>query len=273
MKAESPPRFRDVEIDGVIYRLPAHDSFLQASEESAPMDPRRVPIAIVPSTLEWNDKKLSIGAQAGSMGELLSVETAALLKLEGVDPWPRFAIAWRHGGYRNDELFGAARGMEAALDERVTALADELGARRAQLVQRGWIGVAEVEWEQVASLPDEVPRTQGQGAFRTTGLARVPEPVVARRSPRTSTEALLAWLASGPDRPWRRQPIEIVVTDEHVYARAPAGVWRVPLASLRALIAGPGRDRLAIFGRRTQLLISYRPGCPLVEHLEARLGR
>lgn len=273
MKPEPPPRFKDVEVGGVIYRVPWHDAFTGVAEESPPIDPQRVPIRISGKSLQWTDKRISVGAVPGSIGELLSIDTAAILKLTGVDPWPRFMLAWRHGGYRNDELLGAVSGQEAELDARITALAEELGARGPQLVERGWIGVPEVEWEQVATLPDEVPRAHGDGAFRTTGLARVPEPVLARRSPRTSTEALLAWLASGPGRPWRRQPIEIVATDDYVYTREPAGVFRLPLALLRTIVRGQGRDRLAIFGKRTQLLITHRAACPLASYLDSRCKR
>ena len=271
MKREPPPRFKDVEIDGVIYRIPAHDVLEQAFEQSPPLDPERKPISIAASMLQWNDKRIWVQSQA--RGELLSIDTAALLELAAVDPWPRFTLGWRYGGYRSDELFGAVRGHEAELGARVTALADELGVSRSGLVKRGWIDAPDAEWEQVAALPDDVPRTQGEGAFRTSALAKVPEPVVARRSPRTSTEALLGWLASGPDRPWRRQPIEIVATEEYVYWRAPDGVFRLPLGALRAILVGRARDRIAIFGRRMQLLITHRAECPLVEYLERRCKR
>ncbi len=47
---------------------------------------------------------------------------------------------------------------------------------------------------------------------------------------------------------------------------------RIALGSLRAIVRGAGRDRIAIFGKRTKLLLTYRAGCPVVANLEDRCG-
>jgi len=270
-------RFKDVLVDGVIHRVPVADTYAQPADADPVFDEHREPIRLLPSHLEWTGEWLHVRAAGGGTrtnvtGDLYTIAWPSVVRLAAVDPWPRFTLGWRQGGYRMDELFDAWPGHDERFEARARELAEEAGRRAPRLVERGWMDALDIEWQRVPSLPDDAARTQGQGVFRTSARERAPEPVLARSARRSATEALLTWLASGPERPWKEQPVELVMTFEHLYVRAPAGIRRIPLTALRVLMKGKGRDALAIFGKRTRLLLVARPGCPVLAELERVLA-
>lgn len=105
-------------------------------------------------------------------------------------------------------------------------------------------------WEPVAALP--------AGRDGAT-------PILAHRVA-TPLETLLGrvgWLDHAPR--------EIVVTQEHLYARRGAGASRVPLSSL-ADRTDYALQRRYVFGRRAELSLLHRDGCPVQAALDARLA-
>jgi hypothetical protein len=190
-----------------------------------------------------------------------------------VEPWPRAVLRWSGGEVRLAPVGGPLAVSPEEFAARLEALAEHLAQHAPSKVRsRGWLDVPEQPWEQVRALP-ELPSdaTVGEGAFRSAPRP-VEEPVVALRPPPAPFEAMLGWLASGPTRPWRDHPRQIRLTETFLYAeRRDKTVWRVPLDTLRARLGESARDGAYVFGRRTTVIVTHRPECPVRAALDARL--
>lgn len=198
----------------------------------------------------------------------ITVRWRDLLRLEPIDPWPSLRVRYVGGDTACADTF--APRWRWRVDEfaaAVEALIEHASAHAPAVVHRGWLDQPVIEWERVRELPGgRVPL--GPGAYRSATATG--EPIVARRDAPTPFEALLQWTASTPDRPWRDHPREVVVTDEHVYARRrDRSAWRLPLSSLRAARGAPDGDAVFVFGRHTQLVLPARSpeGCPVARAL------
>jgi hypothetical protein len=187
--------------------------------------------------------------------------------------WPRARLRWSGGDIdlRPGGLFGTDPEGYA---ERMEALVAHLERRApSRLTSRGWLEFEHVPWERVAGMPE--PATQdavGEGAFRSARRP-VEEVAVASREKPSALEAMLEWLASSPDRPWRHHPRQVRLSEEYFYAaRRDGSVWRVPLSSLRARYGDPNEDAVYVFGRRTKIVLTHRAEpCPVRARLDAEL--
>lgn len=189
-----------------------------------------------------------------------------------VEPWPQAVIRWPGGeiALGPKGLFDPKPEAFAAEVERLVAHLEEHAP--AKVSDRGWLDVPEEPWERVRALPDLASDAiLGDGAFRSAPRP-VEEPVVAARGPATPFEAMLGWLASSPERPWREHPRQVRLTDAYVYVeRRDRSVWRIPLDALRARRGERDRDAIYVLGRRTPLILTHRPDCAVRAALDARL--
>ena len=201
--------------------------------------------------------------------------------MEAIDPWPRFRITYEHAYGSSYEDFDTFRERDKNKFEiAVGALFDAVEKHSPWTVRRGWFDHPTVEWERVADLPGPEPTLPSAGAYRTAPSRVEDERVVARRKPPDALEAMLVWLATRPEMPWREIVREIVVTEEHIYTgRRDGTCWRVPLSTLRLITptiddptAVAERDRVAWFGRAARLVLPGRPRCPVVRELERVLA-
>ncbi len=200
----------------------------------------------------------------------------ALRRLDATGRWPGLVIGWDEPGAAYDErhlrprppTFGAGPGRESFWFEATVERVFRLANREAWPVHlaEGWVVVPHVEWERAPIWP-----TAGRGAtYRTAATARA----VVRRPRYRARELLSTWLGSGPQRPWEATPREVVLTEQHVYARFATGdACRLPLQSLRIRLGEADEDAIYVFGRRTQLVLPYRTDCPVRSVLDARLSR
>jgi hypothetical protein len=206
-----------------------------------------------------------------------------LFAIEACEPYPSVRVMWRtRGSSRDETIFApertatgrffsvsrAARDRFASAVERwVEAILDEKPTDSRVVVERGWLDIEHVEWEEVVAMPDVTPE-QDRGVYRSGSRA---EAVIASRSAPTAFESLLAWLASSPDRRWRETPREISVTREHLYARLRDGkAYRLPISALRARQEADG-DVVYTFGRGTFVILLHRKDCRVRELLDRRL--
>lgn len=197
-----------------------------------------------------------------------------LWEIEAVEPCPCFEIEWRHIGGRSRRRFvPASRRQEGAVEAEVLALFAHVREHRPHTVKGGWVDVPPATWERVREMPGQAePAEMGTGFYRSAKLSGE-EPVVARWGPPTSMEAMLHWLASTPERPWREHPRSVALTATYVYVeRRDGDVVRLPLDVLRVR-RGEGRnDVVYVLGRNTPLIVPWRDECPVRAALDARLG-
>ena len=196
-------------------------------------------------------------------------------ELAAVDPWPRLLVRWDGG-----EVVLAPRTFGGLLsplsfEARAESAVREVERRAPERVRLGWVDVPVVDWERVTglpALPEDGGASAGDGAYRA-GRALAEEVAVAARSGPTPLEAMLDWLASSPDRPWRDHPREVRVTEDALYAsRGDGSAWRLPLTALRRRDGVGGEDAVYVFGRRTRLVLTARvPPCPVRAFLDRRL--
>ncbi len=208
-----------------------------------------------------------------------------LRQVAAVDPWPSLQISWQASGGLDALTFRPARpGLDGVISpwlapEEFAAEVEELirfvQRHTSVLIDRGWIDIPELAWEQVGSMPDPPSERAvvGDGAFRAA-----PRPVedvaIAVRAAPTPYEAMLEWLASTPDRPWREHPRRVRASDDFLYVeRRDRTMWRAPLDVLRARLGGSDEDAIYVFGRRATVLLTHRAACPVRALLDARLER
>ncbi len=204
-------------------------------------------------------------------------------EVAAVDPWPRVRVAWSGPGGGDEHTFAPVRdSTDAAFSGQLTsepfavraaALIEHVVKHAPAVVDRGWLDLDEVSWEQVASLP-ELPGERpvvGDGAFRAAPRPVEEEAVALREAP-TPYEAMLDWLASSPERPWRAHPRRVRTSTHSLYVeRRDRTLWRLPLEALRLRVGAYDEDAYYIFGRRTAVLLTHRDGCPVRKALDARL--
>jgi hypothetical protein len=127
----------------------------------------------------------------------------------------------------------------------------------------------DVDWEKVKHMPHALPAARGEGAYRTSEGSRI-EVVRAHRPPRSLLATLGDWLRAESSAHFRAQPLEVVVTDDDVYARfRDRSVGRLPVAMLRAALRGERGEVTYLFGRSARLRLPHVEGCPVEALLEA----
>lgn len=217
--------------------------------------------------LDWDREHLKIGGEHGMHS--MTIPWRHVESLEPVDPWPQLLLEWKDlAGVAHARL--TPRGDAAAFADRVSDLIDEAKRRvptADDRVRAGWLAHPDASWEPVEHWPGEAPLPQA--SYRTA--PQKPEEVLAHRPARGGLHTLLAWLASGPERPWRTEIVEAKLTARHLYVRRRrGGLERVPVATLRARRGDT--DAIYVFGRRTEALLAGRAGCPVCQRLDARLA-
>lgn len=210
--------------------------------------------------------------QGVQVGRPFSIHSLAIAwswidNLEAVDPWPQVLIEWTEAG-----VFYRARVAPSGDPEEFDAEVEALFAaaeRRLPLARLtdGWLARPRARWEDVDDLPTGEER-YGDVSYRSWSR---PDPIVARRPPRGGLGAVLEWLASSPQRPFRAMPREAVLTESYLYVRRRDG--RVQRISLDLLEAGRGSsDRFYRFGRGAEILFTDAERCPVCAGLDARLA-
>lgn len=195
--------------------------------------------------------------------------------LHVLETWPRAHLRWSHGEIPLRPGASPFHASPEVFARRLEALVEHLEAYApAKVRERGWLEIPEAEWERVRALPEAPSDEQvGTGAFRSAPRP-VEEAVVAERGALAPLEAMLGWLASSPERPWRAHPRQVRLTDTYVYAeRRDKSAWRLPLETLRGRRGRVDGDTVYVFGRQTLLVLLHREGCPVQGMLDARLRR
>ncbi|RLB53825.1 MAG: hypothetical protein DRJ42_10785 [Deltaproteobacteria bacterium] len=228
------------------------------------------PVELRPEDYELEPTGLRMGA---GMHQLI-FPFKTLVSVEATDPYPTFEIEWRHmGGKTRRRFLARFRSDEEAWVASVEKIFAHLDERFPHVVHRGWLDAQNTEWEPAAGFPDE--RTladEKRGGYRLSARDEPAEEVVAERASPEPLEAMMDWLSSGPDSPWREHPNEVKVTVSHVYVRRrDDAVYRLPLSALRGGRKNSTGDIVYVFGRRTRLLLPHRDGCPVVTALNALL--
>jgi len=198
------------------------------------------------------------------------VPWSAVEAVEPVDPWPAVRVSWP----------GASEVLCPELEEaaefavRVEALVAETRRRAPGASSPGWLSAPELDWERVKYMPGELPSRPGEGAYRSLD-APGDETVVAARLSLTVVEAFFDWLASTSAFPFREQPLEVIVTEDDVYARfRDETVRRLPRAQLRTRIEVRRAGTIYVFGRAARLLVPAGPSnTNVAAELDAQLQR
>ncbi len=196
-----------------------------------------------------------------------------IAEVAAVDPWPGFEIEWRHSGGASRRRFEPRfRKEREAWAETVEQIFAHLADRFPHVAKRGWLDAPDVKWEEVGLFPDErIDDIDQRGGYRLSAKEAPSEEILARRDAPKALEAMMDWLASSPDYPWREHPYEVVVSVSHVYVRRrDERVYRLPVDALRLALTN-GDDYAFIFGRRTRLLLPHRKGCEVTRALNALL--
>lgn len=186
----------------------------------------------------------------------LTMRWRELVRFEAVAPWPAFRLRWRYAADGTEEETFVPHGGVApeAFEEVVVALAAHVERHRG-IGPNGWLLEPVHVWEPAAALPEETAAPKG-GAYRTA-TRPTGERVVARWRAKPTFVHVLQWLAYGTAH-WRAILTEIVVTEEHLYARRKTGR---PERIARALLTGVGVDpreaavRVYRYGRRIRVAL------------------
>ena len=216
-----------------------------------------------------------------SVNYTLQLRFSNVLRVEAVDPWPGLRIHWKKGSEETSQTFhpvrlhqvlafepdgGEREAFAKVISELLTAF-EEVDVHR---VGVGWRDAPHVPWALVERWPDAEGGTE-QGAYRTAHV-----PIVARRGKPSSYEALLTWLASSPERPWRDTAREMVLTSRELFVRHwNRKVYALPRDTLRTRLDGTWegkRDSVYVFGQRTFLVVPYREGCEVAAALDHQLA-
>jgi hypothetical protein len=216
------------------------------------------------TALAWNDHELHLGPTArGAPADV--VPWALVERIVAVDPWPAVRLTWYGASGR------ATRELRPPHDEddRIFArLVDNLFADAAryapaEAVLPGWTAWPDTAWERAGHFPTD---HDAHGAYRTSARDEA-DPVVAYRELVSVLDFLFRWVAPAP---WSVQAREVAVTARHVWVRRRDGtVWSVPRETLRDVRRFPDGQVCVTFGRRTQLWLHDRPGCPVLAALRS----
>jgi hypothetical protein len=218
----------------------------------------------------WTETALAIAPMAGQTWRTLPWREVQCLA--AVRPWPCFRVV--HAGasellapHGRAALVTMRRAAFAAAVEKLFVYAAPILNKR---LMRGWLDAPQIEWERVESMPSLVEPISASGAYRE-GRPLVEEIATACRPAPDPLEAMVQWLASGPDKPWREHPREVRTSAEFVYVlRRDRSTWRIPIAALSDRRGGG--DAFYVFGRSTELLLPQRNVCPVRQILDARLA-
>lgn len=258
------------------------------------------------ATLLWNERALVLRPEdehtAGALGEGgyaaspgvgggdTPIPWEQVTRIEAIHPWPTLWVRWEPDGAgfareqvhhprgrppllpRSPLAIDAMEGFGRLVEELFDWLR-EAHTRPEGVIVPGWTGLPDVPWEPVPGLPEDAPSTGG--AYRSGGRSRrvVGQRVVARRPRPGIIELLLAWLAPSDRRPWNETLREVVLTDDHVYARLwDRTCWRLPLSALSVRLGDTGSDAIYVFGRRTFLVLTARRGDEVTRRLDRLLA-
>lgn len=220
-----------------------------------------------PQELRWGGEALHVGGPHGIHS--MVVPWGDVQSIEPVDPWPELLVEWKSYGGAVANARIAPKGDREAFADRVSDLLEAARERvpaASDRVRIGWLATPDVRLEDAAGWPGEEP--ESHASYRTA--PRKPEEVLAVRERPTGLRVLLAWLASSPDRPFSDDVVEARLTATHLYVqRRRGGVKRVSRGALRTRRGD--LDAVYVFGRRTEILLTGRAGCPVCRALDAQL--
>jgi hypothetical protein len=228
------------------------------------------------SPVKLRPEDLALEASGFSMGvgvHQVVYRFKDIVAVEATEPWPTLEIEWRH------PMGATRRRFEARFDKERLSWADtveklfaHLADRFPHVAKRGWLDAPEIEWERVDAFPDErIDDAAPRGGYRLSAREAPAEEIIARRNAPKALEAMMDWLASSPDYPWREHPHDVVVSVSHVYVRRrDENVYRLPVSALRVALTN-GDDYVFVFGRRTRLLLPHRKDCEVLAALNAVL--
>lgn len=224
-------------------------------------------VSFDPNDIAWDERVLQIGSTYSMHS--VTVRWRDVVSLEPVAPWPQVLLEWdaRSAGVSRMRL--AAGGDPVVFEDRVRELVDAARrhARSPEHVRDGWLAVPTVAWEPVERWPGEGVDEAAVG-YRTAPAR--PVEILARRPSRGGLHVLLQWLASSPSRPFAKMVKEALLTPKHLYVRRRDGTEaRLPRAALRTRRGED--DAIYVFGRRTEVLLGDRSGCPVCRRLDAQL--
>jgi hypothetical protein len=137
----------------------------------------------------------------------------------------------------------------------------------ADRVREGWVSAPELSWEPLAVWPDEEREVVYANPYRA---AATEKRVRAIRAAPTGFEALLEWLASTSEHPWRELPRRVVLTRDRVcIERRDKRTMQIDRHALRGRRRTESGDRVYFYGRRARLLLPLRDApCPVVWELD-----
>lgn len=189
-----------------------------------------------------------------------------IVRLDATGPWPKLEIHY-HAEANIRRLQLEPRGELPAEFLAHMRKLFEFATRHVDPgdVRSGWVTAPDVMWEHLERWPEE------QEAVLTPYRGAVNhEQWRAMRDKPSAYEAMLQWLASTPERPWREHPRRVLVTSSRVCVERRD---KKPVAIARSLIRGRRRtadgDRAYYFGRRERLLLPLRgQNCPVTWALD-----
>lgn len=190
-----------------------------------------------------------------------------IARLDATGPWPSLEIHYHTESDIRRLTLAPRREPPAEFLAHARSLFDFAWTRLdAGEVRSGWVTAPDVQWEPLQKWPDE---TEAVLATPYRGTSRY-EKVRAVRGTPSPLEAMLQWLASTPERPWKEHPRRVTITNERVCVERRD---KEPVALSRSLIRGrrrtPHGDRAYYFGRRQRLLLPLRDdACPVVWALD-----
>jgi len=201
-----------------------------------------------------------------------------IASLEATGPFPEIVIQYHtkegvHALHARPRWLSRMRGDPSEWVPRIEQLFEfARGRLPPEDLRAGWTAAEDVEWAPLEEWPDEERDVVFASPYRS-GAPR--EEVRAIREAPASVEAMLQWLASSDDRPWREHPKRVVVTSRDVCVERRDGRRvRVSRHLLRGRRRTDSGDRAYYYGRRLRLLLPLRDdACPVVWALDADYRR
>jgi len=219
--------------------------------------------------LWWEPDHTPRGADASKSPRRTEVAWSEVVALEATGPYPEIVIRYHtvagiHALHARPRVF--------APEDWVPQIEALFAFARTRLgpgdLRPGWTAAEDIDWTPLERWPDEEREVVFSSPYRS---AAPRESVRAIRGAPPPLEALLQWLASTDERPWREHPKRVVVTEDDVCVERRDGS-RVRVA--RSLLRGRRRtdsgDRAYYYGRRLRLLLPLRDeACPVGWALDA----
>lgn len=192
-----------------------------------------------------------------------------VVRLDATGPYPELIVAYHTA---DDVRKVTARPRSGDLGPWIESVEALFEAARSHLepsaLRPGWAAAELVGWEPFEEWPDEERVAILASPYRG---APPGEQVRAVREAPPPLEALLQWLASTPEYPWKEHPVRVMATDRHVCVRRRSGEQvRVERRHLRGRRRTPHGDRAYYYGRELRLLLPLRDdACPVIWALDA----